>query len=96
MFDKESRRRFITGVLVKLAGGVVAVASIAGLSSALAGCSDDTQVAKYGPLIDMKPVVKYGPTFDMKVDTAVAPKYGINDAKVEVSGLKYGINVDVK
>jgi hypothetical protein len=98
MFDKESRRRFIVGLMTKVAGGVVAVASLAGLSSMLSGCSDDTNAPKYGINTDSKPVVKYGPAFDMKVDTSVAPKYGIaTDAKIDInSTVKYGINVDVK
>ena len=98
MFDKESRRRFIVGLITKVAGGCVAVAAFAGLSSMLSGCGDDSGPApKYGILPD-KAAMKYGPLFDMGTDKGPAPKYGVNfDAKVDVNPtVKYGINVDVK
>ena len=95
MFDKESRRRFIVGLLTKVAGGCVAVASFAGLSSMLSGCSDDSGPApKYGIKTD-GPVMKYGPNFTDARTEGPAPKYGtFFDAKVDGIAVKYGINTD--
>ncbi len=81
MAEKDSRRGFITDVLLKLVSGCVALAGFAGLSALAPGCGDDSQAEKYGPLFDARP------SFDRKygiIDRPPAPKYGVGfDAKVE-------------